>query len=329
MSKLLNKILIWKLALRAYSLPISVMSWLVPFLYAILDGGNIVNGLIALLGIITMHLGTNIFDDAVDYVREDREIKKGIKKNFNFQKGKCECIFKGLLTIKQYFSAVFVLYFISFLIGTYFIYTKGTDLLFIIIPSLILCILYPLLGCLGFGEVIVAVIFSPLLYLGVYFVMTGEFSFNILILSISTGLLSVAVLHNHMLLDFNYDTENRKTTLCRLCKTQKKALYLLGLIITGAYANIIIWIYFGHLSIYYLIILFSIPTAVTLYKVMTIHIKNPDKEIKRSIFMGSLKELEKTEAEQQNFMIKFIIVRNLLSFFTALLCIAIILTVIF
>ncbi len=326
MHKLLKKIQLWKAALRAYSLPISIMSWFVPFLYAVFQNGNIINGIIALLGIIALHLATNIFDDAVDYIREKKEIEKGTKKHFNFQKGKCECIFKGYLSVEQYFNAAFFLYFISFLIGLYFIYIQGTKILYIIIPSIILCLSYPLLGCIGLGEIIVAVIFSPLLYLGVYFVMKGCFSLDVLIISVSTGLLSVAVLHNHMLLDFKYDTENRKTTLCRLCGTEQKALYLLGIIIAGAYANIIIWAAAGHLNICYLITLLSLPAAVILYKIMKIHIKTPDKKIKRSIFMGPLKELEKIDEKQQNFMLKFLIVRNLLTLFTVLLCIAIILT---
>ena len=201
MHSVIKKISDLMLALRTYSLPISVMSWFVPFLYAALDGGNILYGIIALTGIIFLHLGTNIFDDAIDYVIAKRKIDKGEKDSFNFQKGKCICIFNSTFTIKHYFIFSFILFAFAALTGIFFISIYGFKLLYIILPAAFLCMLYPILGSLGFGEFIVAVIFSPFIYLGVFFVMKGYFSFDILLLSFSTGLLSVAVLHNHMLLD--------------------------------------------------------------------------------------------------------------------------------
>ena len=326
MRGIIDKFALWFMALRGYSLPISVMSWLVPFLFASLNGGNILYGIIALFGIIILHLATNIFDDTVDYIRAKNDIDRGLKSDFNFQKGKCFFIFNNDLTIKDYIRASLILFIFSMLIALFFIYIYGIELLLIIIPTIILCILYPLLGCLGFGEIIVALVFSPLLYLGVYFVMTGSFSADILLISISTGLLSVAVLHNHMLLDFECDKINRKTTLCGICKTKQRALYLLGIIIFCSYLNICICVIFKLLSPYYLISLFSLPTAITLYKVMNIHIENPETEIVKNIFMGNTKEIEKAPKNQRNFLLKFIIVRNLLSLFTLLICISVILS---
>lgn len=325
MHMLSNKISTWLVALRAYSLPISIMSWLVPFLFAAFNGGNIIYGFISLIGIILLHLGTNIFDDAIDYTIEEIKIKKGLKKEFNFQQGKCACIFENKLSLKQYYIASFILFFITFVIGMFFLYLYGFKLLYLIIPSAILCILYPILGCLGFGEIIVALIFSPLLYSGVFYTMTGYFSLDILLISISTGLLSVAVLHNHMLLDFKYDEKNRKITLCRICKTPQLALILLFIIIICAYLNIIVCSILKLISPIYLITLLSIPTAITLFIVMTNHVNFPEKSIKTNIFMGNIKEIEKAADNQKDFLLKFLIVRNLLSFFTLLICISIVL----
>ena len=128
-----------------------------------------------------------------------------------------------------------------------------------------------------------------------------------------------------MLLDFCLDEESRKITLCRLCKTQERALYLLGLILIFAYLNIIIGVCLMYLSPIYLITFLSFPTALCLYKVMNCHVKYPDEEIKPNIFMGNINEVKKAPIEQRSFLIKFIIVRNLLSFFTLLICISIVL----
>ena len=317
---------IWLTAVRAYSLPVSIISWLVPFIFGCFQNGDIKYGILSLIGIITLHMATNLFDDAIDYTREKQKIDKGLKKDFNFQKGKCACIFEGKLTLYQYYIVSFILFLISGIIAIYFIFLYGTNLLYIIIPSAILCTLYPLLGCLGMGEIVVAIVFSPLLYLGVFYSMTGFFSLEILLISISTGLLSVAVLHNHMLLDFKYDEDNRKITLCRLCRNEKNAFILLVIIISFAYINIITSVFLKLLSPYFLITLFSLPTAITLYKVMKQHIKNPNEKIKTTFFMSNTKAIETVPTEQRDFLIKFLIVRNLLSIFTLLICIAVVLS---
>lgn len=299
MFKIYSKIKILFNACRGYSTPISIMSWLVPFLFATLAGGNRFFGFLCLLGILALHMGSNIFDDAIDYTLEKRKIEKGLKQDFNFQAGKCIYIFNGELSLKQYYIISFILFSIATIIGLYFLHIYNLKLLFIIIPTAILCLLYPILGSLGLGEIIVAIIFSPMLYSGVYFVMTGVFNTEILILSISTGFLVVSVLHNHMLMDYKLDEKNRKITLCRICGSEKKALNLLGIIIGLAYINIIICTTIGKLSLYYLIPLLSIPFAIKLYKDMA----NPKIE----------------------FLSKFLLPEKLLSLFTLLLCISIVL----
>ena len=52
---------------RVYSVPMSIMSWLVIFVYAYLNSGNVFYGFLALIGICLVHLGTNVLDDFLDY----------------------------------------------------------------------------------------------------------------------------------------------------------------------------------------------------------------------------------------------------------------------
>ncbi len=309
---------------RGYSLPISFMSWLIPFVFALFDNGNIFFGLISLIGILLLHMASNLFDDIIDYLREINAIKKGLRNNFNFQEGKCINILNGNVSLKQAFIIDFLLFFIVCITGLFFIITFGLKLFYIIIPTAILCLLYPILGCLGFGEILIAIIFSPLLYFGVYFVMTGNFSYNILLLSISTGLLSVAILHNHMLLDYKYDKTNRKITLCRISGSEKNALILLAIFIFSAYFNLLLFIYLGKLSLFYLLPFLSIPNALILLKIMHTHINNPEEEIKYNIFMGFIKKTENTDNCKRNFLTKFLTAQNLMTSFTLLLCLSII-----
>ena len=52
---------------RIFSLPMTIQSWLVIFVFSLIDSGNILYGILALLGICFAHLGANIFDDYIDY----------------------------------------------------------------------------------------------------------------------------------------------------------------------------------------------------------------------------------------------------------------------
>ncbi len=316
----------WFIAVRGYSLLISFTSWLVVFLYSMLHKGNILYGFIALAGILLLHMAANIFDDTIDYASAKKAVDNNLKESFNFQKGKCELIFNKTFTIRQFWIASFFLFFLAFIVALFFVKIYGFELLKIIFPAVILCFLYPKFGCLGFGELIVAIIFSPLLYLGVNYVMTGVYSIEILFISISTGLLSVAVLHNHMLLDYNYDELNRKTTLCRLCRTKQNALYLLGVIIILAYLNITVLVILKYISIYYLLVYLSMPTAAVLYKVMHQHINNSSYKIKYNIFMGNISDINNVPESQKDFILKFLITRNLLNCFTLWICIAMVLS---
>ena len=62
---------------RGYSLLMSVMPWLVAFLYCLKQGGNILYGMLALIGIVAAHLGTNVFDDVVDKLKSIGYIHEG------------------------------------------------------------------------------------------------------------------------------------------------------------------------------------------------------------------------------------------------------------
>ena len=55
---------------------------------------------------------------------------------------------------------------------------------------------------------------------------------------------------------------------------------------------------------------------------MYIHIKNPEEKVKYNIFMGPIQYSKSVPDEQKNFIIKFLLVQNLLTIFTILLCIS-------
>ncbi len=316
----------WFKTTRAYSLPMSVMSWSVPFVFGIADNGNILYGIIALIGIIFAHLGVNMFDDFVDFLIA----KKNANSNGEIilQKGKCAYLLNKELTLKQLALAICVSFALAVLCGIYLTVKTGYTVVIIAAIAGVIGLLYPLLSFVALGEIAVGVMFAPLLYTGVYYVMTGGFSWELFPVAISTGILTIGLLHAHMFLDIDYDKPNNKRTLCLLAGSKENAvknqLYIMAL----GYINIIAFVLMQKIPNIYLITLLSLPTALMLYKIMRAGIINPDEKIHTNIFFGILENMQEYK-ENRNFMITFMTARNVMVEFTIFACVAKVLSEIF
>lgn len=314
-----NLVSFWFKTTRAYSLPMSIMSWSVPFVFGITDKGNILYGIIALIGIIFAHLGVNMFDDFVDFLIA--------KKNANaegeivLQKGKCAYLLNKELTLKQLALVICVLFTLAVLCGLYLTVKTGFTVVIIAAIAGVIGLLYPLLSFVALGEIAVGVIFAPLLYTGVYYVMTGGFSWELFPVAISTGILTIGLLHAHMFLDIDYDKPNNKRTLCLLAGSKENAIRNQLYIMALGYINIIAFVLMQKIPNIYLITLLSLPTAVMLYKIMRAGIINPDEKIHTNIFFGILENMQEYK-ENRNFMITFMTARNVMVEFTILVCLA-------
>lgn len=212
---------------RGYSAPMSILNWLVVFVLTMKfsPNANALYGLFALVGIVFAHLGTNLLDDCVDYL-------------LKIPKQKCKTAYldNGFTTIKSVFVVTAIYFLIASAIGIFFIFNLGLPVLYLCIPSALIILLYSRLNNYALGEIAVGLCFGVLMFLGVNFVMTGTFSQNIVLISIPVSLLTVAVLYTHSLMDFDFDKESGKFTICQLLRTKKNAL--LGLM--GIY-----WAAFG------------------------------------------------------------------------------------
>ena len=94
--KIKENIINWLECVRAFSIPITVMSWAVVFTYGLKTGGNLWLGLLALVGIQLAHLATNLIDDYLDYkiISADETLSNTV------QKGKCRLIFENIIPIE-------------------------------------------------------------------------------------------------------------------------------------------------------------------------------------------------------------------------------------
>lgn len=197
----------WLKNSRIFSLPMAILSWLVIFVYALKNGGNILNGVTALIGISFAQLATNLFDDYMDY------------KNLppNSQQAKCSYIKEGKATLNDVLKVVIFYLSISCLTGLFLLFRCGLPVIGLAVIGGIITLLYSKMSQRGFSELAVGITFGPLLFEGVYFVMTGKFSIDVFIMSLAVVMFTIGLMYTHTVLDFEGDMcSHKKTLVCRL-----------------------------------------------------------------------------------------------------------------
>ena len=99
---MLNKLTTVLICSRAFSLPMTIMSWLVIFTYSALVAGHIRYGLLALAGICLAHLAANLLDDYFDYKSLIKQVGFNKKEYLkNSQKTKCRYLISGLIRTRD------------------------------------------------------------------------------------------------------------------------------------------------------------------------------------------------------------------------------------
>ena len=185
----------------------AILSWAVIFVFSLKNGGNILNGIAALIGISFAQLATNLFDDYMDY--------KNLPKNS--QQCKCEYIKQGKATLNDVLTVVIIYLSISCLTGLFLFIRCGMPVIYLAIIGGIITLFYSKMSQRGLSEVAVGITFGPLLFEGVYFVMTNKFSLEVFILSCAVVMFTIGLMYVHTVLDYEGDLcSHKKTLVCRL-----------------------------------------------------------------------------------------------------------------
>lgn len=321
MMKLLNKISFWLNCARVYSLPITVLNWVVIFIYSLKSGGNAVLGIAALIGMSLVHMATNLIDDYFDYkilVKDEKFINSA-------QNCKCLYLKNNQATVDELKSAIVIFLTIAGIIGTALFFLSGYYVAILAVIGLGIALGYQKFSICGIGEVAVFLAYGPLLFEGTYYVMTGKFSLNVLILSIACVFVTITVLYTHMLMDFDGDECSHKKTLCRKFKNKTAALNFLLMFYLGGFISIIFIAVLTH-NYFYLLTFLTIPLISDLYK--SLKNFNLDKtnlpEIKFWHYpLDNWKDIQKTP--DAPFYFRFFYVRNILIWFLFLTCLGMVL----
>lgn len=326
---MLNKITTVFECSRIFSLPMTIMSWLVVFVWALISSGNVLYGILALIGISFVHLGTNILDDYFDYKslikQSDFDSQEYLK---NAQKTKCRYLITGMMSELELLLLAVTYFGIAFILGIVFYLKCGQGILYFAIAGGLIALFYSFLSRIRLSEAAVAIAYGPALYGGVYYVMTKTYSWEIMILCIPTMIMTVVLLYIHTVMDFDHDVNEGHYTIANLFDSQLDALVVLKALLVLAYISPIFLCIFDIADWQVFLVYITIPMAIDLYKSMSSFSVDPQSIPEHKWYhfpMENLKQLKKFNASA--FMIRMYQSRNLMVYFSILLAIGIVLGV--
>lgn len=175
-----------------------------------------------------IHAATNMVNEYFDY-------RKGVDTPDSF--GGSRVLVEGLLAPKQVLAAGLGLYALTVCIGFVFIVLRGWPILLLGLVGLAGGFFYSALPVgykyRGLGDPFVFVLMGPLMVIGSFFVLTGAYQTNVLLISLPVGCLVAAILSANNLRDILHDTQaGIRTTASVLTHRWARAEYA-GLVISA------------------------------------------------------------------------------------------------
>ena len=295
------------------------------------DENLTINWLLALAGLIGVafaHMGLNLLDDYFDYkkgaVAQRQSLLDG---GMRARSHKCNYIDSGEATLKDTLIVASLFICIALVIGAVILVFRGPLVLLFVAIGLLLGLLYagpPLrLSYHGFGELVVGLVFGPLIVIPAYFVTLGQIDPLAILASIPVGLLAANIVNAHAIMDYQSDKDAERSTLVIMLGSKRAGLYASILLIVLSYLTLILGVITQVFSITSLVTLITLPFAYGLIKLLNEYVKDPDSTAERKWWMGPMGSWEAIkEAGIDWFMIRWYLSRNILMGFVLILGLA-------
>lgn len=265
----------WVQAIRPFAYPASVIPILVGAMYAMaFYPGEIAWILfpVSLIAGILFHTGTNLVSEYFDY-------KKQVDRVDTY--GSSRVLVDKILDPRKVLWAGILTFAVGFLLGLVLVMYRGQDMLILGLIGLLGGFFYT-----GFpvgykyfalGDILVFLLMGPLMVIGTYFAMTGEYGWDIFLISIPIGMLVAAILCANNIRDIMHDSDAKIKTMAIFfgIKGAKIEYYFL---VIGAFVSVILLVVFGELHSISLIVLLSIKPAIDNIKRITqAEVSQPEK----------------------------------------------------
>ncbi len=203
-------IIIWLKAVRAPFLVMSLLPVLLAGAIALVNGQF--NGWLLFLvvtGVLLAHSAADLFDDFYDF-KTGNDGSKEHKFHDN-------PLFKGQISIRQVLNAALFCTIVALGIGIYLLVEVGWPAFYLTLGGAFIMFFYtapPIrLNYHGLGEVVIFLSFGPMIIFGTYFVVTGQPSFEPLLVSIAPGIFTMNVGLISNIFDYEDDIKYSKQSI--------------------------------------------------------------------------------------------------------------------
>jgi 1,4-dihydroxy-2-naphthoate octaprenyltransferase len=203
----LQQIVLWCRAVRPFSFTASSIPVLVGAVWAFHEKSPANWLLLPLiwLAALSIHAATNLVSEYFDYIKGD------------ISYGSSRVIVEGLLSPRQFLVGGLVMFAVTAAFGLLFAALRGWPILAIGFVGMIGGYFYTATPVgykyLGLGDVMVFILMGPLMVIGSYFVLTGTYNHNVLLVSLPIGCLVAAILSGNNLRDILHDKQAGIATL--------------------------------------------------------------------------------------------------------------------
>ena len=326
----MKKLKIWMQNARKASLAQSMLPAILAVVIAINEAEfNIFLAILAVLGVVSAHLGMNLADDFFDYKVNTAESRKELsRQGIRARIVKYPYLTSNESTLQDLKKAIVLFLLFAAIMGG-IILTVRFNWLIVLIAFLTLFLGISYSGFpfkfsyIGLGELVIGIIFGPLLMMGVYIASANRLDSSVVLASIPVGLLVVNILFTHSFIDKKADESANKMTFARLLKTNKANLTASVLFNFIPYLIIVVGVVLKYLHPLYLLIFLVLPRSIWLIKSLFEFAKSENANVaKPPKYMGNMGNWEKFQiAGVDWFMARWLGARNILSLF----CIVIIL----
>lgn len=323
-----NRLSFWLNNARPISLPQSLLPALTAV--ALSFGGaefNWIAAIAAVIGVVLLHLGLNLLDDWFDDKVGSAEARSKVaNEGFRGRMIKYPYLTSGEATQKELLRVVLILLMAAGLMGAAVIAVRGWDILWWMAAALVIGVSYsggPLkLGFRGLGELVIFIMFGPLMMTGVYYAITGALDWKIVCLSIAAGLLVTNIVYSHSVLDAVPDKKMGKKTMAHLMGSGKGQIAFSAVLNTLPYLIVVIGVIFGHMHPAYLAVLIVLPLSLWLVGSLNDFVNNRQVPIEPKKWMGPMGDFDKYRAAGLDwFLLRWLTARNIVMFFCTIIII--------
>ena len=321
---------------RAIALPQSALPALLAIVMCIgMEGFTWWIAVLAFFGVCIGHLGMNLADDYFDYRRDSRIRSTLSKTSIRARMDKCTYINTGDATIDDLRRAVIVFLGIAGGLGVLCVagqwWLHGWQ-------AALWVAMYALLGLAvgvnysggvlklamhGLGELVIGLMFGPLLMLGMEAAVCGTgFTWCMAVMSVAIGMLVTNIVYVHSVMETEADGELDKMTFARLLKNRTAQLVFVAVFALIPYALLVAGAAAGWWSWWSLLTLLTLPMSVYLIYSLTRFVNGLPTNDNPRWWMGPMTEFDIfKEAGMDWFLIRWLLARNVVMYWCLILII--------